>query len=297
VRGVSFSIGEGEAFGLLGPNGAGKTTVMRILATLLRPTSGRAVVAGTDVLRDPVGVRRSIGFAMQEAGLARFSTGREHLTMMGRLYGLSRAAARARAAELLELFELEDAADRQVRTYSGGMKRRIDLACALVHRPKLLFLDEPTTGVDPTSRDALWQELRVLQASGVSLFLTTHYLEEADRLCDRLAIVDLGVIVAEGTPETLKAEVGADVVTVALDPGQVAAAQGLLAGIGSLRAADDGAVSLETTDGAGAVVTILERLVAHGIRPTSVTVARPTLDDVFRRHTGATIESREEQAA
>ena len=297
VRGVSFSIGEGEAFGLLGPNGAGKTTVMRMLATLLRPTSGRAVVAGLDVLADPAGVRRSIGFAMQEAGLARFSTGREHLLMMSRLYGLGRSAARKRTDELLELFGLEDAADRQVRTYSGGMKRRIDLACGLVHRPRLLFLDEPTTGVDPTSRDALWQELRVLQASGVALFLTTHYLEEADRLCDRLAIVDLGVIVAEGTPESLKAEVGADVVTVALDPREVESATVALAGLGTLLPAADGAVSLETTDGAGAVVTILERLAAQGVRARSVTVARPTLDDVFLRYTGATMESREVEAA
>jgi ABC-2 type transport system ATP-binding protein len=218
VRGVSFEIREGEAFGLLGPNGAGKTTVMRILATLLRPSGGTASVAGHDVLREPARVRRAIGFAMQEAGLARYSTGREHLVMMARLYGLSRSEARGRAQELLALFALEEAADRQVRTYSGGMQRRIDLACALVHRPRLLFLDEPTTGVDPTSRDALWQELRALQATGVSLFLTTHYLEEADRLCDRLAIVDRGVVVAEGSPEMLKAEVGADVVTIVVEP-------------------------------------------------------------------------------
>jgi ABC-2 type transport system ATP-binding protein len=179
-----------------------------------------------------------------------------------------------------------------VRTYSGGMQRRIDLACALVHRPQLLFLDEPTTGVDPTSRAALWEELRALQASGVSLFLTTHYLEEADRLCDRLAIVDRGVVVAEGSPERLKAEVGADVVTVAVEAGEADAAMAALTGLGALHA-EDGAVSLETADGAGAVVTILERLAAHGIRPSSVTIARPTLDDVFRRYTGATIGGRE----
>ncbi len=167
-------------------------------------------------------MRRAIGFAMQEAGLARYATGREHLHMMGRLYGLSRAQTRTRADELLTLFGLEDAADRQVRTYSGGMRRRIDLACGLVHQPRLLFLDEPTTGVDPTSRAALWDELRRLQGEGVSLFLTTHYLEEADRLCDRLAIVDRGVIVARGTPDELKAEVGADVVTVGLADSEAA---------------------------------------------------------------------------
>ena len=220
VRGVTFDIEEGEAFGLLGPNGAGKTTTMRMLGTLLPPSGGRATVAGHDVVREAAAVRRAIGFAMQEAGLARYATGREHLMMMGRLYGLSRTQARARSDELLILFGLEDAADRQVRTYSGGMRRRIDLACGLVHRPRLLFLDEPTTGVDPTSRAALWDELRRLQGEGVSLFLTTHYLEEADRLCDRLAIVDRGVIVVRGTPEELKGEVGADVVTVGLGEGE-----------------------------------------------------------------------------
>ena len=222
VRGITFDIEEGEAFGLLGPNGAGKTTTMRMLGTLLTPSGGSASVAGHDVVREAAAVRRAIGFAMQEAGLARYATGREHLIMMGRLYGLSKTQARSRSDDLLTLFGLEEAADRQVRTYSGGMRRRIDLACGLVHQPRLLFLDEPTTGVDPTSRAALWDELRRLQADGVSLFLTTHYLEEADRLCDRLAIVDRGVIVARGTPDQLKAEVGADVVTVGLGDSEAA---------------------------------------------------------------------------
>ena len=296
VRGITFEIEEGEAFGLLGPNGAGKTTTMRMLGTLLTPTSGRATVAGHDVVREAAAVRRAIGFAMQEAGLARYATGREHLLMMGRLYGLSRAGARVRADELLTLFALEDAADRQVRTYSGGMRRRIDLACGLVHKPRLLFLDEPTTGVDPTSRAALWDELRRLQGEGVSLFLTTHYLEEADRLCDRLAIVDRGVIVARGTPDELKAEVGADVVTVGVAEGQAEPAAATLAALGSVRIAGAGrSVALELGDGAAAVAGIVERLRGAGIVPATITVARPTLDDVFLRYTGATIEEKDQQ--
>ncbi|HET6172147.1 MAG TPA: ATP-binding cassette domain-containing protein [Gaiellales bacterium] len=297
VRGVTFDIEEGEAFGLLGPNGAGKTTTMRMLGTLLPPTSGRATVAGHDVVREAGAVRRAIGFAMQEAGLARYATGREHLHMMGRLYGLSRAQTRSRADELLVLFGLVEAADRQVRTYSGGMRRRVDLACGLVHRPRLLFLDEPTTGVDPTSRAALWEELRRLQGEGVSLFLTTHYLEEADRLCDRLAIVDRGVIVARGTPDELKAEVGADVVTVGLTDGAASSAAAVLESLGRLRVAGSGrSIALELTDGAAAVAGIVERLREAGIVPATITVARPTLDDVFLRYTGATIEEHDESA-
>jgi ABC-2 type transport system ATP-binding protein len=269
-----------------------------MLGTLLPPTSGRAVVAGHEVVREAGAVRRAIGFAMQEAGLARYATGREHLHMMGRLYGLSRAQTRSRADELLVLFGLEEAADRQVRTYSGGMRRRIDLACGLVHRPRLLFLDEPTTGVDPTSRAALWEELRRLQADGVSLFLTTHYLEEADRLCDRLAIVDRGVIVARGTPDELKAEVGADVVTVGLSDSQAPSAAEALGALGRVRVAGSGrSVALELTDGASAVAGIVERLRGAGIVPATISVARPTLDDVFFRYTGATIEEHDEQSA
>jgi ABC-2 type transport system ATP-binding protein len=240
-------------------------------------------------------VRRAIGFAMQEAGLARYATGREHLLMMGRLYGLSRARARARSDELLTLFGLEDAADRQVRTYSGGMRRRIDLACGLVHRPRLLFLDEPTTGVDPTSRAALWDELRRLQGEGVSLFLTTHYLEEADRLCDRLAIVDRGVIVVRGTPDELKAEVGADVVTIGVDASEGERAAAVLAPLGRVRVAGGGrSVALELTDGAAAVAGIVERLRGIAVVPATITVARPTLDDVFLRYTGSTISEHDE---
>lgn len=267
---------------------------MRMLATLLRPTAGTASVAEHDIGTDPGGVRRSIGFAMQEVSLAEYSTGREQLVMMARLYGLSRRAARRRAAELLEVLGLDEAADRLVRTYSGGMKRRLDLASGLVHRPRLLFLDEPTTGVDPTTRVALWSELRELQDHGVSIFLTTHYLEEADRLCDRLAIVDRGILVAEGAPEALKEEVSADVVTVCLESGETESGRAALADLGILRPAEDGAVSLETPQGATAAVSVMERLQAAGIRPRSVSISRPTLDDVFFRKTGQKIEQRAE---
>jgi ABC-2 type transport system ATP-binding protein len=293
VRGVSFEVREGEAFGLLGPNGAGKTTTIRMLGTLLRPTSGRAIVAGHDVSAAPDAVRRSIGVALQDAGLARYSTGREHVDMMARLFGMSRRAARERAAELLELFDLTEAADRLVRSYSGGMRRRLDLACGLVHQPRLLILDEPTTGVDPTSRAALWEELRRLQRAGTSLLLTTHYLEEADRLCDRLAIVDRGVIVVEGTPERLKSEVGADLVSVVVPGEQVEAACEALRPLGTVRPPEGAAVALETEDGARSVVEVVEVLAAAGIRAGAITVTQPTLDDVFFRHTGATIGGRE----
>jgi ABC-2 type transport system ATP-binding protein len=206
VRGVDLSVESGEVFGFLGPNGAGKSTTVKMLTTLLSITSGSARVAGVDVAGDPDGVRRRIGVALQEAGLDPRQTGRELLVLQARLFGLSAADASARASELLELVELEDAADRQIKGYSGGMKRRLDLASALVHRPDVLFLDEPTTGLDPASRLTVWEELRRINALGTTVFLTTQYLEEADQLCDRLAIIDGGRIVREGTPAELKAE-------------------------------------------------------------------------------------------
>jgi ABC-2 type transport system ATP-binding protein len=296
VRGVSFEVAEGEAYGLLGPNGAGKTTTIRMLGTLLRPSAGRAVVAGHDVAAEPDAVRRSIGVALQEAGLARYSTGREHVEMMARLFGMSRRRARERAGELLELFDLTDAADRLVRSYSGGMRRRLDLACGLVHRPQLLILDEPTTGVDPASRVALWGELRKLQEEGTSLLLTTHYLEEADRLCDRLGIVDRGELVVEGTPERLKSEIGADLVTAVVPSEQLEAACEVLRPIGTVRPPEGDAVAVEAEEGARAVVDVVEALTSAGIRAGAVTVTQPTLDDVFFRYTGATIGGREGEA-
>jgi ABC-2 type transport system ATP-binding protein len=206
VRGVDLVVPVGEIFGFLGPNGAGKSTTVRMLTTLLTITSGHAHVAGFDVARDPDGVRRKIGVALQEAGLDPRQTGRELLVLQGRLFGLSAAEAGERARQLLELVELEDAADRRIKGYSGGMKRRLDLASALVHQPEVLFLDEPTTGLDPGTRLTVWDEVRRINARGTTVFLTTQYLEEADQLCDRLAIIDKGLIVREGTPASLKAD-------------------------------------------------------------------------------------------
>jgi len=206
VRGVDLSVGAGEVFGFLGPNGAGKSTTVRMLTTLLTITSGTATVAGVDVATDPDGVRRRIGVALQEAGLDARQSGRELLILQARLFGMSAAQARIRAEELLELVDLVDAADRRIKGYSGGMKRRLDLASALVHEPDVLFLDEPTTGLDPASRLTVWDELRRINARGTTIFLTTQYLEEADQLCHRVAIIDGGLIVREGTPDELKAE-------------------------------------------------------------------------------------------
>jgi ABC-2 type transport system ATP-binding protein len=206
VRGVDLEIQTGEIFGFLGPNGAGKSTTVRMLTTLLTITAGRAEVAGVDIAADPEEVRRRIGVALQEAGLDPRQTGRELLTLHGRLYGFDKAKAAARAEELLQLVELEDAADRVTKGYSGGMQRRLDLAAALVHEPEVLFLDEPTTGLDPASRLTVWEEVRRINDRGTTVFLTTQYLEEADQLCDRLAIIDDGRIVREGTPANLKAE-------------------------------------------------------------------------------------------
>jgi ABC-2 type transport system ATP-binding protein len=208
VRGVDLEVHTGEIFGFLGPNGAGKTTTVRMLTTLLTITSGRGEVTGIDVAGDPDAVRRKIGVALQEAGLDPRQTGRELLVLHGRLFGLNATEARERAEQLLKLVELEDAADRVTKGYSGGMQRRLDLAAALVHRPEVLFLDEPTTGLDPASRLTVWEELRRINREGTTVFLTTQYLEEADQLCDRIAIIDDGKIVCEGTPERLKADLG-----------------------------------------------------------------------------------------
>ncbi len=209
VRGVSLAVPPGQVFGFLGPNGAGKSTTVRMLTTLMTLTSGTARVAGIDVTVDPHGARRKIGVALQEAGLDPRQTGRELLVLQARLFGLSRAAAAARAAELIELVELTDAADRRIKGYSGGMKRRLDLASALVNQPEVLFLDEPTTGLDPASRLTVWDEVRRINEQGTTVFLTTQYLEEADQLCDRMAIIDGGVIVRDGSPAELKAELQA----------------------------------------------------------------------------------------
>ena len=295
VRDIDLTVAEGEVFGFLGPNGAGKTTTVRMLCTLLPPSAGSATVAGLDVVGDAARVRRQIGVALQEIGLDPVQTGRELLELQCGLYGITGRDARLRTQELLELVGLLEAAGRRTKTYSGGMKRRLDLASALVHAPDVLFLDEPTTGLDPASRLTIWEEVRRINASGTSVFLTTHYLEEADQLCDRLAIIDDGRIVAEGTPEQLKAQMGHDVVSVSLDGTDVDATEAALAGLPGLErvAVEEDALALYVDDGASSVAEIVRRLDRDEIRVRAITVSRPTLDDVFLNATGRRLEGQE----
>ena len=297
VRDIDLTIAPGEVFGFLGPNGAGKTTTVRMLCTLLPPTSGRAVVAGIDVTEDAAEVRRRIGVALQEIGLDPVQTGRELLELQCGLYGITGRRGRERAAELLELVGLTDAAERRTKTYSGGMKRRLDLATALVHSPQVLFLDEPTTGLDPASRLTIWDEVRRINASGTTVFLTTQYLEEADKLCDRVAIIDAGQIVAEGTPQQLKAGMGHDVVSLSLD-GADATRRRVGAGRACRpRAAwwwSRDALALYVEDGAGSVAEIVRLLDRHGIATAGIAVARPSLDDVFLQATGRRLEGQDQ---
>jgi ABC-2 type transport system ATP-binding protein len=303
VDGISVEVSEGEIFGFLGPNGAGKTTTIRVLATLLRPTSGTARVAGLDVVKDADEVRRRVGFAMQSIALDDLATGREHLELMGRLHGMPSTELRQRVEELLELVGLTNVGKKLAGTYSGGMRRRLDLATALVHRPEVLFLDEPTEGLDPQSRIALWEELRRVNERGTTLFLTTHFMDEADKLCQRLAIIDQGRIVVEGRPEVLRRSVGGEVVSLVIEADgqeervrQQTAVEERLAGFDGLvrlERQDDG-VALYVTDAAAAIPGIVRRLDGDGISLGSLTMSRPTLDDVFLQYTGKRI--REEDA-
>jgi ABC-2 type transport system ATP-binding protein len=296
VRRIDLTVGAGEVFGFLGPNGAGKTTTVRMLCTLLPPTSGTASVAGLDVVADAAGVRRRIGVALQEIGLDPVQTGRELLELQCGLYGITGRRARERAQELLELVGLAEAAERRTKTYSGGMKRRLDLASALVHSPAVLFLDEPTTGLDPASRLTIWDEVRRINNAGATVFLTTQYMEEADQLCDRLAIIDGGEIVADGTPEQLKAEMGHDVVSIALDRADPVATEAAVAGLAGLErvVAEPHALALYVEDGAGSIVEIVRRLERDQISVGAISVARPSLDDVFLQATGRRLEGREQ---
>jgi ABC-2 type transport system ATP-binding protein len=295
VRDIDLTVSRGEVFGFLGPNGAGKTTTVRMLCTLLPPTAGSATVAGLDVARDAAAVRRRIGVALQEIGLDPVQTGRELLELQCGLYGITGQRARVRTRELLELVGLSDAADRRAKTYSGGMKRRLDLASALVHSPEVLFLDEPTTGLDPASRLTIWDEVRRINAGGATVFLTTQYLEEADKLCNRLAIIDSGWIVAEGTPERLKAEMGHDVVSVSVEGADVEATTTALAGLAGLErvVGEPDAVALYVEDGASSIPEVVRRLEREQIRAGAISVARPSLDDVFLKATGRRLEGQE----
>jgi ABC-2 type transport system ATP-binding protein len=296
VRGIELTVSAGEVFGFLGPNGAGKSTTVRMLCTLLPPTAGSATVAGFDVVKDAAAVRRRIGVALQEIGLDPVQTGRELLELQCGLYGITGRRGRERTQELLELVGLTDAADRRTKGYSGGMKRRLDLASALVHSPEVLFLDEPTSGLDPASRLTIWDEVRRINAGGATVFLTTQYLEEADKLCDRLAIIDDGCIVAEGTPEQLKAQMGHDVVSVSLNGADPSTTEVALEGLPGLErvVAEPDALALYVLDGASSIVEIVRRLERERISVGAISVARPSLDDVFLQATGRRLEGREQ---
>ncbi|MEV4278954.1 ABC transporter ATP-binding protein [Actinoplanes xinjiangensis] len=290
LDGLSLDVRAGEVFGLLGPNGAGKSTTVKILTTLTRPDSGTAVVAGHDVLRHPERVRREIGVVAQRSALDPMASGRDNLTLQGRIFGVRGTALRRRVGELLDRFDLTGAADRVVRGWSGGMQRRMDVALALVHRPGVLFLDEPTTGLDPEGRAAMWAEIGRLAADeSMAILLTTHYLDEADRLAARLAIVDGGRIVAQGTPAHLKGELRGDAVHLELrQPPDEPTARQVIAQVTSLRevALDGRRLSARADDGAAAVPAALAALESAGIGVAAVTVARPSLDDVYLRHAG-----------
>ncbi len=290
VAGVDLDVEAGQIFGFLGPNGAGKTTTLRMLSTLLPPTGGEATVAGHDLRREPGRVRQRIGYVSQEGGSYDDVTGRRELVLQGRLYGMRRARAEQRAAELLESLELAEFADRRTKTYSGGQRRRLDIGIGLMHLPDLLFLDEPTTGLDPQSRARMWEEVRRLRGQGTSVFLTTHYLEEADALCDRIAIIDHGRIVAEGTPEELKRQVAGDVVVVGVD-GAGAAARDVLSGQPFVRelTEEDGVLRLYVDRGETAMPQILRLLDGAGIALSTLSLHRPSLDDVFLHKTGRSL--------
>jgi len=294
VDGLDLVVAPGEVYGFLGPNGAGKTTTVRILTTLLRPTSGSASVAGHDVMTDADAVRRSIGVALQEAAIDPLMTGRELLRMQGALHGLRGTEAKRRAATLLERVGLVEAADRRVGGYSGGMRRRLDLGLALVHRPAVLFLDEPTTGLDPTSRAALWREVRALNDEGTTVFLTTQYLEEVEQLAHRVGIIARGTLVAEGTPAALKSRVGEPTLRIELaDPNDRDGARRALAGLGTPEPSAPGAlaqVALRVAAGHGAIAPAVRALDAQGIEVASVELESPTLDDVFLAVTGSDLE-------
>ena len=294
VDGLGLQVATGEIYGFLGPNGAGKTTVVRVLTTLLRPTAGRALVAGFDVVREGDAVRRSIGVALQEAAIDPLMTGRELLRMQGALHGFSTRESKARAVALLDRVGLTEAGDRRVGGYSGGMRRRLDLALALVHRPQVLFLDEPTTGLDPTSRTALWREVRALNDEGTTVFLTTQYLEEAEQLADRVGIIARGRLVAEGTPNDLKAHVGSPTVHVELsDPGDAPRARTALAALGEVEDAvadETTRVAVRAAGGHAAIAPVIRALDARGVTVESVEVQTPSLDDVFAAVTGSRLE-------
>lgn len=290
VDGVDLQVNQGEVFGFLGPNGAGKSTTVRMLTTLLRPTAGIARVAGFDVVKQADDVRRSIGVALQDAAIDPLMTGNELLALQAVLYGIPKTHVKQRSDDLLERVGLTAAAGRRVGTYSGGMRRRLDLALSLIHQPSVLFLDEPTTGLDPMSRLALWEEVRRLNAEGTTVLLTTQYLEEADQLADRIAIIDHGVIVREGVPRELKAQVGAPTLVIAVPPDQVERARAVMQTFGELRTTAEGTLGVGLTAGAEAVSSVVRGLDEAGVRLHHLELNEPSLDDVFAEATGYRLE-------
>ncbi|MEU9210419.1 ATP-binding cassette domain-containing protein [Streptomyces sp. NPDC048415] len=304
LNGMDVTVEAGTVFGLLGPNGAGKSTTVKILTTLARPDSGTATVAGHDVLRHPDRVRRAIGVVAQSSGADPVATGRENLQLQGRLYGVRGAGLNRRVDELLDRFKLADAAKRQVKGYSGGMRRRLDVALGLVHRPEVLFLDEPTTGLDPEARTAMWDEIaRLAGDEGLTILLTTHYLEEADRLAERIAIVDRGRVVVEGTPDALKGELRGDAVHVELREAVGEAGRtvlgGALTGLPGVHEAlfEGRRISVRADDGAAAMPALLGALERAGVGVAAATVARPSLDDVYLRYAGRRYSEAEAESA
>ncbi|MFG2079185.1 ATP-binding cassette domain-containing protein [Micromonospora tulbaghiae] len=292
VRGVDLDVAAGEIFGFLGPNGAGKTTTLRMLATLIEPDGGEATVAGADLRKDPAEVRRRIGYVAQGGSTWDESSAREELVLQARLYGIGKADAHRRAERALEAFQLVEYADRKCKTYSGGQRRRVEIALGIIHEPKIVFLDEPTTGLDPQSRAHMWDEIRRLRTEGMTVFITTHYLDEADALCDRIAIMDHGEVVAEGTPAELKREISGEVVIVGLDAPTTPRAAELLdteAYVSKLETVDEGGLRLYVDEGATAIPQVLRRLDHAGLDLRSIELHRPSLDDVFLTKTGRSL--------
>lgn len=298
LDGLSFVVAAGTVFALVGPNGAGKSTTVKILTTLSKPDAGEARVAGIDVLRRPDAVRHAIGCVAQKSGIDLAATGRENLMLQGHVYGMRGAELKRRAADLLVSAGLADAADRVTRTYSGGMQRKLDVAMGLVHRPEVLFLDEPTTGLDPQARLDMWDEIaRLARDEGLTILLTTHYLDEADRLAQRLAIVDRGKVVAEGSPEQLKGELRGDAIHVELDqPVDDVSSLDALQGVRDV-VVEGRLLHARADNGARMVPVVLAALEAAGIGVASVTVARPSLDDVYLRHAGRAFSDADQEVA
>jgi ABC-2 type transport system ATP-binding protein len=291
LRGINLSVAEGGIIGLLGPNGAGKTTLLRILTTLLQPDAGTAQIVGLPIDTGSTAIRRKIGYVSQQGGAEAAATGRENVLLQARLYGMSAAEAKQRVGELLVGFELESIADRVVQSYSGGQRRRLDLAMGMVHRPVLLFLDEPAVGLDPQSRARLWDEVRSLHQAGTTVVITTHYLDEADALCDQVAIIDHGQIIVEDSPAGLKRTLAGDVVRLGICPAELEQAQTLFANQAFVRdiSCEDQHLRLVVEQGETALPQILHLVTGHGLSLQTITLDRPSLDDVFLHYTGRSL--------